>query len=340
MLLFGKQFTNGNANKIGGVIILFELFKEELESNKIEYEVVDLNWRNYSNPVFAYIYIIWMIIFKVRNHSVISFHGTANEFIYLSPLVVFWANYLKKKVSLKKFAGNFDRVYQRLGFIRKSLVGYSLRNSSVNFFETSYLVSYFSEFNSQTFWFPNVRRSGGKVRQGGYSKKFVFVGQVKATKGVFNILDAFKLIDESYTVDFYGPLEDERFLAKCLALPNCKYKGVLAPAMVEETIANYDVLLLPTFHLGEGYPGVILEAFSCSVPVIASNWGGIPEIVEDSINGFIIPPKDVDSLKVSILKINDKNFDALSLGATNSFGKFDSNKVTLKALKLMGALGV
>jgi glycosyltransferase involved in cell wall biosynthesis len=335
MLLFGKQYTKNNVNKIGGVIKLFELFKEELSFNKVEYEVIDLNWRNYKNPVFAYIYIYYCALFKVKKHSSISFHGTANEYIYIAPVVVFISKLFNKKVSLRKFAGNFDLIFQELNILQKRSVKYSLKNSDVVFWETLHLVDFFKLYNSNTYWFPNVRPPHSIMRTGSYKKKFIFVGQVKNTKGINIILESFKNLDDSFSIDFYGPIEDDVFLNNCAVLPFVSYKGVLTPDKVAITMSDYDVLLLPTFHPGEGYPGVILEAFSCGLPVIASNWGGISEMVINECDGYVIEPKSVQELTIAIKKVNNLNFIDLSINATKSFSKFDSEIVTRKLIKLI-----
>jgi glycosyltransferase involved in cell wall biosynthesis len=46
-----------------------------------------------------------------------------------------------------------------------------------------------------------------------------------------------------------------------------------------------------------------LEALSCSVPVIGTKVGGLPEVVEDGKSGFLVNPDDVDDIAVSALKI-------------------------------------
>lgn len=335
MLLFGKQYTKNNKNKIGGVIKLFESFKEELSLNNVEYEVVDLNWRNYKNPVFAYIYIYYCALFKINRHTSISFHGTANEYIYIAPVVFFFGKLLNKKLSLRKFAGNFDVVFLQLNFLQKFLVKFCLKNSNAVFWETLHLVNFFKSYNSQTFWFPNVRPPQSKLRKGGYKKKFVFIGQIKQTKGIYQVLEAFDNLGEGYSVDLYGPIEDGDFNEMCSESNNATYCGVLTPSEVATTLRNYDVLLLPSFHPGEGYPGVIIEAFSCGLPVIASNWGGIPEIVKNGTDGFITEPKNVQQLVEAIKMINDSNYEELSKNAANSFESFDSGKVTQKVIKLI-----
>jgi glycosyltransferase involved in cell wall biosynthesis len=48
---------------------------------------------------------------------------------------------------------------------------------------------------------------------------------------------------------------------------------------------------------GEGFPGVILDAYIAGLPVIASDWNMNTEIVEEGINGFIIASDDVGALQ-------------------------------------------
>jgi glycosyltransferase involved in cell wall biosynthesis len=58
---------------------------------------------------------------------------------------------------------------------------------------------------------------------------------------------------------------------------------------------KYDALILPTHYQGEGYPGVIIEAYCIGMPVICTNWQSLPEIVDVS-SGILINPKDSESL--------------------------------------------
>lgn len=59
-----------------------------------------------------------------------------------------------------------------------------------------------------------------------------------------------------------------------------------------------DLLVLPS--LTEGLPNVILEAFACAKPVVATAVGGVPEIVEDGVNGVLVPPRRPDLLARAI----------------------------------------
>ena len=53
-----------------------------------------------------------------------------------------------------------------------------------------------------------------------------------------------------------------------------------------------DLFLLPSAQ--ESFGLAALEAMACELPVVASNVGGLPEIIEDGVTGFVCPPEDVD----------------------------------------------
>jgi glycosyltransferase involved in cell wall biosynthesis len=53
----------------------------------------------------------------------------------------------------------------------------------------------------------------------------------------------------------------------------------------------------------EGLGMVILEAMYFNVPVVASNIGGVPEIIEDQVNGILVQPRDYKSLAQAIMKV-------------------------------------
>jgi glycosyltransferase involved in cell wall biosynthesis len=72
----------------------------------------------------------------------------------------------------------------------------------------------------------------------------------------------------------------------------------------EELTAYYnaaDVVWHPS--LADNSPLVCLEAMSCGTPVIASKVGGVPEIVKDDVNGFLIPPKDGAALAATTQRL-------------------------------------
>ncbi len=144
--------------------------------------------------------------------------------------------------------------------------------------------------------FPNFLADdalGSTLGEKRFSGRCVFVGQIKREKGVFDIIDALKGRND-LGCDFYGQIveRDRRgFIDAVGSSDRLSYRGVIEPGGVIDVIRRFDVLLLPTYHIGEGYPGVILQAFAAGTAVIASDWLSIPDLVEDGARGVLVPVK-------------------------------------------------
>jgi glycosyltransferase involved in cell wall biosynthesis len=70
---------------------------------------------------------------------------------------------------------------------------------------------------------------------------------------------------------------------------------------VPAVTAALDVAVLPSYREAQGM--VILEAMALSRPVVASNVGGIPEMIEDGLTGLLVPPHDADALAAAIVRL-------------------------------------
>ena len=53
----------------------------------------------------------------------------------------------------------------------------------------------------------------------------------------------------------------------------------------------------------ESFGVAIIEALACEVPVVATNVGGLPEVVLDGVSGLVVSPKDVDATALAISKL-------------------------------------
>lgn len=98
-----------------------------------------------------------------------------------------------------------------------------------------------------------------------------------------------------------GPLKEEvRAYAKDLGLAgNTLFYGTKTGEELYNAFRTFSVFVLSSPD--EGFPNVILEAMALGIPVIASSVGGIPEVVEEGINGYLFTPKRADLLAEKIL---------------------------------------
>lgn len=70
---------------------------------------------------------------------------------------------------------------------------------------------------------------------------------------------------------------------------------------VDQYLALYDVLVLPSRF--DGRPLVVMEALACGVPVIASDVGGLADLVSDGVNGYLVPPADATTIADRIVRL-------------------------------------
>ena len=167
--------------------------------------------------------------------------------------------------------------------------------------------------------------------------KFVFVGRISQGKGITEIIKAIeilKLRKINYCVDFYGPIEDNYRLN----VEPLNYKGFLDfqgdPKTSYLKLSEYDCMLFPTYWIGEGFPGVIIDAFISGLPVIATDWNMNSEIIEDGINGFLIEPKDANALSDKMIWVME-NRDQLEKIRQNNLEKAKDYHIDVVWPKLM-----
>jgi len=79
-----------------------------------------------------------------------------------------------------------------------------------------------------------------------------------------------------------------------------------------QSTRSFDMFVLPS--LSEGLSSAILTAMACSLPVIATNVGGIPELVKHGITGLLVPPADPLSLAQAIQQLLDDPEAAFRMG--------------------------
>jgi glycosyltransferase involved in cell wall biosynthesis len=141
--------------------------------------------------------------------------------------------------------------------------------------------------------------------------KALFLGRVGPSKGVFDLLDAMaSLKSKGCALQLFiagdeerkGNLEEAQSRLSELHLEDvCHLIGLVIGEKKQHTLSEADMFVLPSYY--EGLPMSILEALATGLPVISTPVGGIPEVVRDGYNGFIIPPGNVEALaeKMSIL---------------------------------------
>ena len=178
----------------------------------------------------------------------------------------------------------------------------------------------------------DVDRTESRKRIGFEGFVFGVVGNYSDFKGHDIALQAFaRLKRDDIKLVFVGR-DTEKLKEKAISLgveDRVKIFGFVPDAY--RLIAGFDALIIPS--LKESFPNVAIEAFLLKTPVIGTDVGGIPELLED--NRGIIAKPDVDGLKMAIKKALSVNLDEIK---DRAFGFAINNLTATKKVEKLEKL--
>ncbi|MDP9428451.1 MAG: glycosyltransferase, partial [Actinomycetota bacterium] len=139
---------------------------------------------------------------------------------------------------------------------------------------------------------PDVFPEAGRPRIG-------YVGRLAPQKRADRLVQAFARMREPASLVVVGDGPDrERVHALAAGLPRVHLTGFVEHTAVPAVLASLDVLVLPSAY--EEMGSVLTEAMASGLPVVASDVGGIPEVVQHGVTGLLVPPGDVDALAAAL----------------------------------------
>ncbi|HHF7375268.1 glycosyltransferase family 4 protein [Legionella bozemanae] len=166
----------------------------------------------------------------------------------------------------------------------------------------------------------------------------IFIGNLLYNKGLHILLQALSQIDyKSWELSIVGSLHfDLKYTRKIFKMitylkleENIKIHGALDIECLKKELLSHHLLVVPSYF--ESYGIVYTEAMGAGIPVIASNTGGVPEIVTDAINGFLITPGDCTTLRELIIKLikNRELLQEMSFSSLSAYQNYPSWNETM-----------
>ena len=141
----------------------------------------------------------------------------------------------------------------------------------------------------------------------------ICIGTLHEVKGQTYLIDSCKILKEAgynFVCHFVGEGPDRSSLIKQAAqagLDCIIFHGLLTRPEIIQMLQEMDIAVTPSVPASdgrrEGIPIVVMEAMASGLPVVASNISGIPELVEDNRNGFLVPPREVGALAAAIERL-------------------------------------
>jgi len=269
------------------------------QHHKNEYHIFDNVHYIVGNPIYWF-----KIIFKIDKSNVKSVFildwflgGAFGAFvsIFLNvPLVMrvgaFWVYKIDSlltffKSMLKPFVKEFVLLKCfKIVANSKSLV--------VNRYKRKFKVVY-NAVDMDIFFPMNIRKKSDTLRA-------IYVGRITEEKGIMYLLKAISMV-KGVSLSIVGEGHDFDKIKDF----NFKYYGTLSHPELAKVLNEHDVLVFPSFM--EGFPNAVIEAMACGLSVIASNVGGIPEMVIHGHNGFLVPRKNYSKIVYYLNKLKDEN---------------------------------
>lgn len=177
------------------------------------------------------------------------------------------------------YVQNIDHFIMVSDFIKKKHIQYE-RN--------------FEKKSSLLYNFTDLEKFKPNHNKGDY---FLYCGRLSHEKGIKTLIDAFSELSEiPLKIVGDGPLRKElEDIVSDLKLNNIEFLGFKSGEELEDLIRNCSFTIVPS-EWYENNPMSVIESFAYGKPVIGSRIGGIPELVEDEITGYVFESKNISQL--------------------------------------------
>lgn len=155
--------------------------------------------------------------------------------------------------------------------------------------------------------------------------RILFLGLLGKRKGIYDLIEVAKRLKEkNKKIEFWiggnGEVNQVQKLIDQYQIGECfKLLGWVDKGSKEQYLSKADVYILPSYN--EGLPMSVLEAMSWQIPVISTNVGGIPELIREEVDGFIVEPGNIDQIELSLTKLID------SESLRNDMGKNSKERI-------------
>lgn len=152
-----------------------------------------------------------------------------------------------------------------------------------------------------------------KVAAPGAPLVILFTGVLIPSKGVRVLLEAFRQVEAQVPdvkLQLMGRWGDAAFQEECEAflrnhglVQKVEFLGVMRGQSKLEQFAGCDIFCFPSHFEAESFGLVLLEAMQFAKPVVSTRWRGIPSVVQNGGNGFLVPVEDPAALAEKVLAL-------------------------------------
>jgi glycosyltransferase involved in cell wall biosynthesis len=306
ILIIGQDLNNK-----GGMSTVLNTYKETFEKfNHIKSTTTLYN--NKLKKLFILFGAVTNCIkYCLSSHIKIIHINTAsyNDF-FRNILFIMIGKVFRKKIILHIHGGDFQEFYER----HVKYVEIIIKQCDYIIIVSKFIIDLMKKLNKNVIILPN------SIHKPLFEKKpfckdsdklrILFLGSIKDEKGIFDLLKMLEMKYESLKdkieLNIGGPgnVQCVRRLENIIdraKLDNfVTYHGWLNKIEKNKLLSYSDILIQPSYF--ESFGITVIEAMSYGMPVIASNIGGLPELVENNVNGYLVSPGDLQQIYEAIKK--------------------------------------
>ena len=311
VLAIGPLPTAGHA--IGGSRTLFAETVRQLELRGVDLDIVNTSrprsglaaWRMHCAGLAVLARVMWGVLKRAPRSRLVFLNMSSSSAIGVASAIWLICKAAHRPMALRFFGGTLPEIYQRYGRVGRWLADRTFLRCPLVYMETHYLLRAFG--NPSNFrWLPNTRDNATPPRaQRTEVRRLIFAAQLWMDKGLAEALEACRALPEDCHLNVFGPVMRDTDLSLFDGHPRATYGGVLEAGEMPRILNEHDLLLFPSYRMHETYPGIIIEASQCGVPVIAARWGDIAEIVHHEQDGLLVEPRSAAELQAATERLLD-----------------------------------
>ena len=161
--------------------------------------------------------------------------------------------------------------------------------------------------------------------------RILYLGSMTGTKGWADVVKAVKLLsagNADYRLDLVGRWEadsDKAAFADYILRHNLTgivkhHGGISDRSVIKQLYAQADAFALPTYYPTEAQPLTVIEALNAGTPVITTRHAGLPEMIDDNVEGTFVPKQDPESIAAAVETLSDfETWRRMSVAARSRF---------------------
>ena len=237
-----------------------------------------------------------------------------------------------KNSKLKSILGAIEASYYRNKKIYTNVIDYIITPS--NFYKEKFIEDGIAKNKIETIHnFININDYDIDTIDKNYA---LYFGRLSKEKGILNLLDAFSKLNigELHVVGSGEELDNiKKYIKDKKLSKRVKLLGYLDKKKMKEELRKCKFVVVPSIWY-ENCPYSIIESLAIGKPIIGSNMGGIPELVEDNKCGYIYNANDIEDLSNKMEKLfkDDKLVIKFSKNSKDRAKKLYSEEVYYKKL--------